>query len=72
MCLGAIYWARLDRVFYANGRADAALIGFDDAVIYREIDLSADLRRIPMRQMLRDEALAAFRYWESSPNKTPY
>jgi guanine deaminase len=72
MCLGAIYWARLDRVFYGNGRTDAAAIGFDDALIYREIPLSGDLRKIPMRQMLRDEAQVAFRIWEKSPDKVPY
>jgi tRNA(Arg) A34 adenosine deaminase TadA len=72
MCLGAIYWARIGNVFYGNGRADAAAIGFDDALIYREIPLSVDLRKIPMCQMLRAEAQQAFRAWEDNPRKVPY
>jgi tRNA(Arg) A34 adenosine deaminase TadA len=72
MCLGAIYWARIDRVFYGNGRADAAAIGFDDALIYDEMPLPGELRRIPMQQMLREEAREAFRVWVVSPNKVPY
>jgi tRNA(Arg) A34 adenosine deaminase TadA len=72
MCLGAIYWARLDGVFYANLREDAAAIGFDDAFIYQEILLAPELRRIPMRQMLREEALGAFRAWEGSAGKVRY
>jgi guanine deaminase len=72
MCLGAIYWARPDGVFYANCRADAAAIGFDDELIYTEIPLPAEQRRIPMRQILRDEAQAAFAAWEAQNNKIRY
>ncbi|MCS6988518.1 MAG: nucleoside deaminase [Chloroherpetonaceae bacterium] len=72
MCLGAIYWARLDRVFFANTRHDAASIGFDDAFIYDEISLAVSARKIPMTSLLRDEALAAFRDWQRSTTKKPY
>jgi tRNA(Arg) A34 adenosine deaminase TadA len=72
MCLGAIYWARLDRIFYANGRADAAAIGFDDALIYSEISTPVELRKIPMRQLLRGEAQAAFTAWNNAQTKVAY
>ena len=72
MCLGAIYWAHLSRVYFANADADASAIGFDDSLIYREIAQPRVQRKIPMIQMMRKEALAAFRAWESKPNKIPY
>ena len=72
MCLAAIYWARLDRVFYGNTREDAARIGFDDEHIYREIPLPPDRRAIPMSRILADEAADAFREWEEKPDKVPY
>ncbi len=72
MCLGAIYWARPDRVFYGNTAADAAAIGFDDAFIYEELKRALPERKIPMRQFMRDEALTAFRIWQAHPGKTPY
>jgi guanine deaminase len=72
MCLAAIYWARLDRVYYANGRADAARIGFDDALLYREIALPIDGRILPMTQLLGDEARLAFDAWEEKTNKIRY
>jgi guanine deaminase len=72
MCMGAIYWARLDKVYYANTRADAARIGFDDSLIYEELALPIGRRKIAMEQIMRDEALAAFREWERSQSKTPY
>ena len=72
MCLGAIYWARLDRVFYGNCRADAAAIGFDDDFMYSEMPLAVNLRRIPMRQFLRDEANVAFLEWKQSQSKINY
>lgn len=72
MCLGAIYWARLSRVYFANAAADASRIGFDDSSIYREIALPRAQRRIPMIQMMRAEALKAFRAWEKKSNKMPY
>ena len=72
MCLGAIYWARLARVYYGSFAADASKAGFDDSFIYREIAETHAQRGIPMIQMMRDEALAAFRAWEEKPNKIPY
>ena len=72
MCLGAIYWARLARVYFANTTSDAAEIGFDDSFIYREIALPYMQRRIPTTQMMREEALAAFRAWEKKANKIVY
>lgn len=72
MCLGAIYWARIDHIYYANTKADAAAIGFDDKFIYDELDLPMDQRKLPVVQLLRDEALQAFRLWEASVSKTEY
>jgi tRNA(Arg) A34 adenosine deaminase TadA len=72
MCLSAIYWARLDRIWYANDRADAARIGFDDALIYREVALPVEARRLPMGRLLADEARAAFDAWERKPDKIRY
>ena len=72
MCLSAIYWARLDRLYYANTRADAARIGFADDHIYREIGLPLEARAIPARRLLAEEADAAFREWEEKPDKVAY
>src|SRR5258708_1280559 len=72
MCLGAIYWARLSRVYFGSFAADASKAGFDDSFIYREIAQPHAQRGIPMIQMMREEALAAFRTWEEKPNKIPY
>jgi guanine deaminase len=72
MCLGAIYWARPSRIFYAATAADAAGAGFDDAFIYDELKLVPPSRRIPMTQMLRDDSLAIFCAWKQQENKTPY
>ena len=72
MCLGAIYWARIDKIYYANTKADAAAIGFDDHFIYQELDLPMDRRRLPIVQLMHDEALSAFRLWSESENKTDY
>jgi guanine deaminase len=72
MCLAAIYWARIKRVYYANTRRDAAKIGFDDALIYREIKLPLSKRSIPMKQLLRDEALLAFEAWQAKSDKVVY
>jgi guanine deaminase len=72
MCLGAIYWARPARVFYACVAADAAAAGFDDAFIYDELKLPLAARRIPMQQLLRDESLAIFSQWKTQQKKTPY
>lgn len=72
MCLGAIYWARLSGVYYGNIASDAARIGFDDSFIYGEISQPHSQRKIPMTQMMQEEALAAFRAWEAQPNKATY
>jgi len=72
MCLGAIYWARPARVFYANTAADTAAIGFDDAFIYSEMKLPLPDRKVPMIQLLREKALVAFREWQSKTDKAPY
>jgi tRNA(Arg) A34 adenosine deaminase TadA len=72
MCLGAIYWARLDRVYFAGQAADAARYGFDDSAIYAEFNHPPAERKIPMIAMMRDEAQAAFRAWEENPAKLPY
>lgn len=72
MCLGAIYWARLAKVYFANLASDAAKIGFDDSFIYREISQALRKRSIPMIPMMREQALTAFQAWEEKPNKIPY
>jgi tRNA(Arg) A34 adenosine deaminase TadA len=72
MCLAAIYWARLDRIHYGNGRADAARIGFDDAFLYDQIPLAPDRRSIPIGRLLPDEALTAFTAWEKKADKVRY
>jgi tRNA(Arg) A34 adenosine deaminase TadA len=72
MCLGAIYWARPARVFYAGAAADAAAAGFDDAFIYDELKRPPQSRRIPMIQLMREESLAVFEAWNQQPNKTAY
>ena len=72
MCLGAIYWARLERIYYANSRADAAKIGFDDKLIYQEIPLPISQRKIPAIRLMEGEALVAFKEWERKESKTKY
>ncbi len=72
MCLGAIYWARPARVFYAGTAADAAAAGFDDAFIYDEIRKLPVARSIPMTQLLREESLAVFSAWKDQEDKRPY
>ncbi len=72
MCLSAMYWARLRCVFYGNTRKDAARIAFDDDFIYREVALPIRQRKLVMKQLLRKEALAAFREWEKKKDKIPY
>ena len=72
MCLAAIYWARLDRVYYAAGRQDAAAVGFDDSRIYQELAMNVADRSIPMAQDLHDEACEAFRAWLLKADRTPY
>jgi guanine deaminase len=72
MCLGAVYWARLKTVFYANTRRDAARIQFDDSLIYNEIRLPIPRRKIRMKPLLRDEALEVFEEWKNKRDKVPY
>ena len=72
MCLGAIYWARPARLFYANTKADAAAIQFDDQFIYEEIAAPLHERKLFTKQLLRDEALVAFRLWKDSNAKVEY
>ncbi len=72
MCMGAIYWARLARVYYANTRDDAARIGFDDSFIYDQLVMPIEERKIPMIGMMREQAIEAFREWEKSQTKVKY
>lgn len=72
MCLGAIYWAHLDRIYYANDRKDAARIGFDDDFIYKEIALKPQERHKQMEVLLSEEAKEAFRMWEADGDKAEY
>lgn len=72
MCLGAIYWARPDKVYYGNTKSDAANIGFDDDFIYRELELPMEGRKIPFEQIGRDNAIATFNEWEAKADKLSY
>jgi guanine deaminase len=72
MCLGAIYWARISKIYFANTAEDAASIGFDDSFIYKELKEIHSQRRIPAIQMMRDEALAGFRHWMEKHDKIHY
>jgi len=72
MCLGAIYWAHLDKLYYANTKQDAMAIGFDDSFIYDELDLPKEKRKIPTIQILNKEALEAFNKWRLNDNKIEY
>ena len=72
MCLGAIYWAHLDRIYYGNDKADAAAIGFDDSFIYDELALPRENRKKAMEELLPEEAIAAFRLWRDTEDKTEY
>jgi guanine deaminase len=72
MCLGAIYWAHLGAVYFGNVAAEASSIGFDDSFIYHEFSQAAEKRSIPMRQIMHEEARAAFRAWQEKTNKIPY
>ena len=72
MCLAAIYWARLDRIWYGNNREDAAAIGFDDDFLYRELALPMPKRSPQMKQLLHTEAKDTFTDWFGDPNRVPY
>lgn len=72
MCLAAIYWAHLDRLYFANTKDDAKRIGFDDSMIYEEISRPLMQRRLPSESFLRDEALQAFKIWDEKSDKVEY
>ncbi len=72
MCLGAIYWAHLDTIFYGNDRLDAARIGFDDDFIYKELSLGVDKRKKDTQRILSDQARKAFDMWMTKVDKTEY
>jgi guanine deaminase len=72
MCLGAIYWARPKAIYYANNRKDAAAAGFDDSMIYDEINAEIESRKIPMLSLCREDALKVFDKWINKTDKTVY
>jgi guanine deaminase len=72
MCLAAIYWARLDKIFFANTRQDAARIGFDDDHLYREMTLTHDQRATPIHAITSRQAAATFELWLTKTDKVPY
>ena len=72
MCLGAIYWAHLDKIYYGNNKDDAADIGFDDSFIYEELALPRQNRKKAMEELLPEEAIAAFDLWRNTADKTEY
>ena len=72
MCLGAVYWAHLDKMYYGNTKTDAKNIGFDDSFIYDEIDLKPENRKLKSEQILADEAIKAFEAWTNNEDKTEY
>ena len=72
MCMSAIYWSRIGKVYYANTRDDAKKINFDDSMIYSEFSKKIEDRRIPIKQMLREEALKAFDIWDKKTDKIEY
>lgn len=72
MCLSAIYWARIERIYYGCNKTDAKNIGFDDSFIYEQIELKPELRSIPSSQVLQNEALAAFKMWTDKDDKIEY
>ncbi len=72
MCIGAIYWAHLDRMYYGNDKHDAAMAGFDDAFIYEELELKPEERRLSSRRLLPEEAIEAFDRWREKTDKVEY
>ncbi len=72
MCLGAIYWARLDKIYFAANRVDAAKIGFDDNFFYEEIAKESNLRQIKMLECMREDSLLVFNNWEKNQDKVRY
>jgi len=72
MCLSAIYWSHIDKIYYGNNRKDAAKIGFDDSYIYDELSIDLNKRKIPLEQINEKEAIKAFEEWEVKTDKTLY
>ena len=72
MCLSAIYWSRIDKIYFANTRDDAKKIDFDDSLIYSELTKKIKERKIPTTQLMRDEALQGFKLWKNTENKVKY
>ena len=72
MCLGAIYWARPQKIYFANNREDAAAIGFDDSMIYNEIQTPLTDRKIPIASLGREQAIKVFEAWKAKEDKTAY
>ena len=72
MCLSAIYWSHIDKIYYSNTRLDAAKIGFDDNYIYNELSKQLSQRKIPMQQLNQEDAIKVFKEWELKPDKTKY
>lgn len=72
MCLAAIYWSRIDKIYFGATKVDAKNIGFDDAFIYQELDIPYTQRSIPMEQLMHQEALIPFSEWQTKSDKTPY
>lgn len=72
MCLSAIYWARISKIYYACNRSEAAAIGFDDDFLYREINIDLDKRKIPLQQLMHNEAIEVFNEWKNKPDKISY
>ncbi|XLQ20581.1 MAG: nucleoside deaminase [Candidatus Moraniibacteriota bacterium] len=72
MCLGAVYWSRFERVYYANTKEDAANIEFDDEFIYEELELTKENRKLPMEQLMRNDAIEVFKKWEEKSDKIKY
>ena len=72
MCLGAVYWSRLDKIYYANNKVDANNIGFDDSFIYDELELKPSERHLPSESLLRTEAIKAFEMWDKKVDKIEY
>ena len=72
MCLSAIYWSHIDKIYYGNTRLNAAMIGFDDNFIYDELTIDLNKRKIPLKQIYQKEALIAFKEWELKEDKIKY
>ncbi|RZL18339.1 MAG: nucleoside deaminase [Pedobacter sp.] len=72
MCLGAIYWSRIETIYFANTKVDAENIGFSDKFIYEELEKPMDKRSLPVIQMMRDEAMQAFKLWGDSAMRIDY